>query len=387
MYKNLFPRAQEVAYLDTAAEGLPLPQSEAAFSEYYRAKARGTPGREELHAVEAEALHLVARLLGTEPVNVAFLASASDALNLLALSIDWTLGDQLIISDLEFPSNVLPWLRLRQVGVEVVVVPSRHGALREEDVIGRMTPRTRMVSLSLVSYKTGSRLSCVEKIAVEARKRGAIVSIDATQALGRCTVCLDGVDYLMSSSFKWLLGPHGLGIVYIHPELRKRFNPASVGWYSVKDLFSRDRFKSYDLKEGAACLSAGMPNFPSIYALRPGIEFLLQVGINQIYQGLSSVVQRLRKGLCDLGVNLLTPEGAEFSSGIVSFAHPRAEEIGAALKRQGIIVWAGDGRVRASVHLYNDMSDVDRYLDALRPILARVGVSACLEISGQACGQ
>lgn len=372
VYKHLFPRAQEVAYLDTAAEGLPLPAVEQSFSEYYRAKARGTPGREELHAVESEALELVARLLGTEPANVAFLASASDALSLLALSIDWRPGDQVLISDLEFPSNVLPWLRLKkQMGLDVVVISSDRGGLCSKQVIERITGRTRVISLSSVSYKTGSRLTGIEEIGIAAKEVGAVICMDATQALGRCPVSLEGVDYLVSSSFKWLLGPHGLGIVYIAPEFRQQFQPPSVGWYSVEDLFSNRRFESYQLKDGAACLPSGMPNFPCIYAFRPGVEFLLQAGINRIYQELTPLVVRLREGLSSLGVDLLTPEGAEFSSGIVSFAHPRAEEIGAALEHQGIIVWAGDGRVRASVHLYNEMSDVDRYLEALRSILKR----------------
>lgn len=371
MHKNLFPRAGEVTYLDSAAEGLPLPEIEQSFAEYYCAKARGTPGRREFHAAEAETLCLVARLLGTEPANIAFLASASDALSLLALSIDWKPGDQVIISDLEFPSNVLPWLRLKQEGLEVVVIPSNGGALRCERVIERITARTRLISLSLVSYKTGAYLPGIQKIGAEAKRVGAIVSVDATQALGRCPVGLAGVDYLMSSSFKWLLGPHGLGIVYIAPEFRRRFNPAAIGWYSVKDLFSENRFASYQLKEGAASLSLGMPNFPSIYALRRGIEFLVQVGVDRIYRELGPIVERLREGLCKLGLNLLTPAGAESASGIVSFTHPKAEELGAALEKEKVIVWAGDGRVRASIHLYNDMSDVDHYLGMLSSILRR----------------
>jgi len=119
VYKSLFPAAQRVTYLDTAAEGLPLPQCEVAFSQYCRAKARGTPGRGKLHEVEADTSRLVARLLGTDSANVGFLGCASDALNLLALSLDWTPGDQVIITDLEFPSNLLPWLHLRQMGVRV----------------------------------------------------------------------------------------------------------------------------------------------------------------------------------------------------------------------------------------------------------------------------
>ncbi len=139
MYKNLFPTAQQMTYLDTAAEGLPLTECEGAFSQYCRAKARGTPGRREFHAVEAETLDLVARLLGTETANVAFLGCATDALNLLAHSLDWAPGDQLVISDLEFPSNVLPWLRLKQMGVDVEVISGSRGALREEEIVARIT--------------------------------------------------------------------------------------------------------------------------------------------------------------------------------------------------------------------------------------------------------
>jgi cysteine desulfurase / selenocysteine lyase len=369
MYKHLFPEAAGVTYLDTAAEGLPLPQIEESFCEYYQDKAHGTPGRRRFHAIEAEALRLVARLLGTESGNVAFLASASDALSLLALSIEWKPGDQVVISDLEFPSNVLPWLRLKRMGVEIVVIPSALGALQKEQTVKRITSKTRLISLSLVSYKTGAYLAGTQEIGAAAKRVGAIVCVDATQALGRCPVPLEGVDYLVSSSFKWLLGPHGLGVVYISPELQHEFRPAGVGWYSVQNLFSSDRFERYELKPGAACLPIGMPNFPSLYAIRPGLELLLKVGVTRIHEELTPVVGRLRDSLCELGLDLLTPAGSEFVSGIVSFAHSKAEEVGAALEREGIIVWAGDGRVRASVHLYNELSDVDRYIETLKSSL------------------
>ena len=171
----------------------------------------------------------------------------------------------------------------------------------------------------------------MEGIAAAAHKVGAVVCIDATQALGRCPVSLEGVDYLMSSSFKWLPGPHGLGIVYIAPQFRPRFNPANVGWYSVNDLFSSRRFETYELKNGAACAVAGMPNFSSIYALRQALQFVLQVGVERVDRELKPVVARLRQGLHELGVELLTPDGSEVASGIVAFAHPQAEEIGHAL--------------------------------------------------------
>src|SRR5208283_1487011 len=221
MYKHLFPMAAEAVYLNTAAEGLPLPECEEAFREYCAAKARGMSGRVQCHAAEAMTIELAAQLLGTRPSNIALLSSASEALNVLATSIDWKPGDQVIISDLEFPSNVLCWLRLKGMGVELRVARSDEGALRWERIAEMISPRTRLLSLSLVSYKTGAYLSFVESLAREARRVGAVVAVDATQALGRCPVSVDGVDYLVSSSFKWLLGPHGLGIVYVSPEFRK----------------------------------------------------------------------------------------------------------------------------------------------------------------------
>lgn len=369
MYKRFFPHAQQVIYLDTAAEGLLLPQCAEALAAYARAKTLGTPGRREFHRTEAETLALAAQLLGTEPMNVALLPSASDAFNALATSLDWKPKDHIIISDLEFPSNVLPWLRLRSLGVDVTIVPSEKGSLSWESVVGRITPRTRLISLSLVSYRTGAYFPSVARIAAEAHAAGALLAIDATQALGRCPVSLDGVDYLMSNTFKWLLGPHGLAITYLSPEFRRKLRPASIGWYSVKNAFSPGRFETYELKDGAHCLPVGTPNFPSIYALRQALEFMLQVGVERLDQQLKPLVTELRQGFANLGLDLLTPADPEYASGIVSFAHARPEELGRRLEEKGIVVWAGDGRVRASVHLYNEADDIDRCLGALGSIL------------------
>ena len=369
--KALFPRATEVAYLDTSAEGLPVPGCAEAFQQYFRDKSQGTPGRKALHRVEAETIALVAELLATDPENVTFLANASDAFNLLANSLEWHAGDEIIISDLEFPSNVLPWLRLQQRGVRVVLISAVAGAMTWQRVTAHITARTRLISLSLVSYWSGAYLPDVPRIAEAARRVGAILSIDATQAFGRCPVSLEGVDFLMSSSFKWLLGPHGLGIVYISPSFRDRLaNPASIGWYSVGNVFSADRFERYDLKPGARCLAAGMPNFLSIYGLRASLSFLRDIGIHRIFENLRPVVDQLRRGCSTLGCDMLTPAEEQFASGVVAFRHPRADRIGAALAQRNIVVWGGDNRVRASVHLYNDTGDVTRFLEALEAVLA-----------------
>jgi cysteine desulfurase/selenocysteine lyase len=363
--KANFPRSREVAYLDTAAEGLPPQSTQEAFARYYEAKATGTPGRRRLFAEESEVQQLAGRLLGTRGDRVALLSSASEGLNRLAASIAWQPGDEVLIDDLEFPSNVVVWLPLRDRGVVLRVVPSRDGVLCPEDFTARIGPRTRVVSVSQVSYKTGTQLPFLSELSREARRAGALFCVDATQALGRVPVGVTGVDYLVASSYKWLLGVHGLGIVYLSPELEERLTPAAVGWYSIRDLFTPERFETFSYKSGAARLLLGMPNFPAVYALREGLEYLLAVGVERIESALRPLVRKLRSGLEDRGFALLTPAGPEFASGILSFAQADAENTGAKLEREGVIVWAGDGRVRMSVHLYNDESDIDRLFGAL----------------------
>jgi cysteine desulfurase / selenocysteine lyase len=363
--KANFPRSREVAYLDTAAEGLPPQSTQEAFARYYEAKASGTPGRRRLFAEESEVRQLAGRLFGTSGDRVALLSNASEGLNRLAASIAWQPGDEVLIDDLEFPSNVVVWLPLRDRGVVLRVVPSHDGVLRLEDFTTQIGPRTRMVSVSQVSYKTGTQLPFLPELSREARRAGAFFCVDATQALGRVPVGINGVDYLVASSYKWLLGVHGLGIVYLSPELEERLTPAAVGWYSVRDLFTPECFETFSYKSGAARLLLGMPNFPSMYALRAGLECLLAIGVERIESALRPLVRKLRSGLEDRGFALLTPAGPEYASGILSLAQADAEDTGAKLEREGVIVWAGDGRVRMSVHLYNDESDVDRLFGAL----------------------
>lgn len=369
-YKDFFPRARQVTYLDTAAEGLPLPAAEEALSAYYRDKACGSPGRRNFYAREYECRASVARLLGCPVDDVALVSSATEALAILANSLGLKPGDEVVINDLEFPSNVLPWLRLRDAGVVVRVAHAAGGRIALEDFAAVIGPRTRLVTISQVSYKTGTHFPYLAALGALAHQAGAVFCVDATQALGRLPVALTGVDYLVASTYKWMLGVHGLGVLYCAPELRQRLIPSSMGWYSVNDVFGEQRFERFTLKADAVRFMGGMPNFPGIYALKTGVDFLLQVGVENIDRGLRPLVARLRQGLADRGLELLTPPDPELASGIVSVATPNAREAGSLLDERGIHTWYGDGRVRASVHLYNDEEDIERYLAVLPEVLA-----------------
>lgn len=375
--EDAFARRVGEVYLDTAAEGLlPLCATEA-MDAYLRDKGRGTPGREAMFEEEERSKCVAARLLAARPENVALLPSATDALNLLANSLDWRPGDEVVTTDLEFPSGVLAFLRLRDRGVRLQVVPSRGGAVDPGRLCSAIGPATRVVVLSQVSYKTGTNMGDISAVAAEARRRGALVCVDATQAMGRVPVSMEGVDLLTASSYKWLLGVHGAAIVCLGEGLRDRVLPGAAGWYSVVDVFGPNRFTEFHWKAGAGRLVGGMPNFSAIYVLRRSLELMETFGVAQIHRRLAPHMAALRAGLERMGLEVLTPPGRDGDSGIVSFAHREHEAIGAALEKRGIVVWRGDGRVRVSVHLYNTARDVEALLGGIEAVLAEEAIGNC----------
>ncbi|HUQ90898.1 MAG TPA: aminotransferase class V-fold PLP-dependent enzyme [Bryobacteraceae bacterium] len=378
-HKQQFSIREGVSYLDTAAEGLPPLDGEAALAAYWREKSKGTPGRARLYQEQRELEAAAARLLNTAVQNITLLSHSSEALNLLANSIDWKPGDEVLICDLEFPSNVVVWLRLQRLGVKLVVIPSSHGVIELSDWTARLSSRTRLVSVSQVSYKSGTQIPYMSALAEAAHSAGALFCVDATQALGRVPVSVVGVDYLVASSYKWLLGTHGLAVVYESPELRERIPAATAGWFSEAKLFHSARFEASTSKSTAARLQAGMPNFPAIFALRAGLECLLKVGVERIDQELRPLIAALRSGLEEQGLALLTPAAATHASGIVSFSCGEGEALAASLAEKGVIVWGGDGRVRISLHLYNDGEDVQRCLAAVRACTAGMKTYALLQ--------
>ena len=163
--------------------------------------------------------------------------------------------------------------------------------IRLEDITSRLTARTKLVSVSQVSYKSGTQFPYLKELGAEAHKAGALFCVDATQALGRVPVGVDNVDYLVASSYKWLFTPHGLGITYCSPELLERLTPATAGWYGVPNIFTPDRFERFEYKPGAARFAAGMPNFSSIYALRTSLKYLTEIGVAHLDESLRVVFE------------------------------------------------------------------------------------------------
>lgn len=362
-----FPILRSMTYLNTAAEGIPPPAVGEALARYFADKLLGMDGRDR-HFAEREACRAAAaRLLGMQTEEIGLCTSSSEAYNLAALALRLQPGDEVVINDLDFPAGATPWLsKVWQATVRVW--RSREGALYPEDLAPLLGQRTRLVAASLVSYVNGFVLPILPVIETIRRNSDALFALDVTQALGRIPLDLTDVDLVVSSTHKWILASHGGGIVGVPAHRAAEWTVPAGGWFNLENAFTEESLQRLEHKPGAAGFTVGMPNFPAIYAVRAGLEYIDGVGVAAIDDHARPLVDACREGLELLGLELLAPK-QERSAGILAFRHARAAEIAAHLHERNIHVMQPGERIRISLHGYNTIGDVERILAAINEVI------------------
>jgi len=371
-----FPALSTRVYLNTAAEGIPPPGVGAALSNYFADKQLGMDGRLRHAEVHTAARRLAAAMIGLETDDVAICSCSSEAFNLAAMALGPEPGDDIVVTDLDFPASVTPFLQAR-CPAEVKLWRSRGGILHADDLVGLLSPRTRLVSLPLVSFYNGFRADVPAIATVVHRHSPALLAVDVTQGLGRIPLdresgALVGADLVVSSTHKWLLGPHGGGIVGVPPARRSEWTVPAGGWFNIRDAFGAGRFDAAESLPGAASFSVGMPNYPALYPIRAALEYLFHVGVGAIDRHAGALVAQCLAGLGGLGVDLLSPTDPRHLAGILAFRHPQAEAIHRHLHARGIHVMHHAGRLRVAIHGYNTGADVETLLRELAGALDTV---------------
>jgi selenocysteine lyase/cysteine desulfurase len=367
-----FPTLQTMTYLNTAAEGIPPLAVGEALTNYFRDHQLGMEGRARHTAVWEAARAQAAALFGLTTEEVAICSSSSEAFNLAALALRVLPGDEVIVNDLDFPSGCTPWLQATSPAT-VRVWQAREGALRVEDLIPLLGPRTRLVTTSLVSYYNGYRIPLPAVVEAVRRHSPALLALDVTQALGRIPLDLAGVDLVISSAYKWILAAHGGGLVGVPKARAAEWTVPAGGWFNLQNAFEPDRYEGVTSKPGAAGFTVGMPSYPAIYAIRAALDYLQTVGIPAIDAAASPLVDRCLDGLQRLPVTLLTPPERESIAGIIAFRHPDLETIARRLLAADVHVMHHAGRLRVSIHGYNTEEDIVHFLETLEEALHHVG--------------
>lgn len=364
-----FPSLSGMTYLNTAAESIPPRCAEEAIEAYRHDKARGMKGRDG-HFAQVEACREVsARMLGLQPSEVSFCSCSSEAYNLLASALQLGAGDEVVVTDLDFPAGVTPWLRAADVPT-MRVWKAVEGELGIGDLVPLLNERTRLVQVSLVSFYNGHRIDWRPfHDAVRRLAPNAIISVDVTQALGRVVLDCDGADILISSTHKWTLGIHGGCIIGIPEASAARLTTRAGGWLHLQNAFDSDRFERAVPKAGAASFSVGMPNFVALYALNASLRYLEGVGVVNIAAHADPLVASAEEGLRQLGVKPMCRWQPKNATGILAFQHPRSTELHAALERENVHVMHNAGRIRIAVHGYNTQNDINHFLQVLGTLL------------------
>jgi selenocysteine lyase/cysteine desulfurase len=371
-----FPVLEEVVYLNTGSIGLePLPVQAAGEELGRQIAGRGTVGFDD--EVEKRVGDVpraaTARLLGADPDDVAVVTHATEALCQVAWWLKPGEGQNVVSADLEFPSVTYPWLRLaRDTGVEVRLAPALDdpAAFSLDTIAGAVDERTAAICVSHVQYATGHRLD-PERLVELARSVGAVLVLDATQSAG--VVPLDapglGVDVLVSSGYKWLCSAPGAGICYLRRDLWEELDPPFVGWKSTEDAVAFDA-RTIPLANAARRLEYSTPAYAAGAALTAAVDYLLDLGLENVLEHDLALAGELRDGLERLGADVLTPAEDDRRAGIVIARFPGHEgaALAGALADAGVIVSPRLGAVRFSLHHFNDSSDVERALAALAAI-------------------
>jgi selenocysteine lyase/cysteine desulfurase len=312
----------------------------------------------------------LAKLIGAQQSRIAWVDNVSNGISILANGIEWKTGDRIILNDLEFPSNVYPFLNLKRFGVEIDIVKSRNGIVDVEDIRQTVTPKTRLISISSVQFLSGYRAD-IEALGSLCKEKGIIFCVDAIQAAGvvEIDVVKSNIDFLCGGTQKWLMSSQGLSYIYITEELQNRITQQNVGWASVNDAWNLLDYK-LSLKSSAERFQTGTMNVLGICLFDAALDLFLNFGMKNVESRILDNTEYFIKSLTEIGVEpVLNNTEKKNYGGIISFKHENATGLFQFLQDKRIFGAVREGMIRFSPHFYNTKEEIDLVVKELKECL------------------
>jgi selenocysteine lyase/cysteine desulfurase len=364
-----FGHARDFVYLNHAAAGLlPRRTRDVLVALVEGQAAKGVLGVVAVESNLGRIRERVGRFIGASGEEIAFLRNTGDGANVIARGLEWQAGDEIILSDNEFGANAFPWIALREHGVVMRFIQTP-GERMTPDVLRRMmTERTRVVTVSWVSFGDGYRHD-LAALAEIAHAHGALFCVDAIQALGAfpLDVKAAGIDALYAGGAKWLLALPGVSFLYVDAALQDRLAVRWRGWKDVADIWN---FLDYDqpLAPNASRYEGGTQNFLGMASLESSMDVLDEAGVERIAPHVLALTDHLVEGLQRCGAEIESERGPGVSSGIVTFRLPGVDpvELGRRLGRAQIVTTYRSSGIRVSPHGHNTVADIDALLAAVK---------------------
>ena len=385
---------KKLVYLDSGATSQkPQVVIDAEVDFYTKHNAAAHRGAHQL-AEEATELfeasrQTVADFLGAKSEEIVFTKGATESLNLLAYAIGNAEpgnkfaigpGHTIVVSEMEHHANLIPWQQLaKRSGAELKwfgVTPD--GRLDESNIDSLITSKTKVVAITQQSNVLGT-INNLDKIVKKAHEVGAIVIVDACQSVPHIPVDVTklGADFLTFSGHK-ILGPTGVGVLWGRYELLNELPPFLFGGSMIENVTMTDATWA----EAPRRFEAGVPNMAQVVGLGAAIKYIQKIGLQNIHEHEESLTAYLIKNLLAIeGVSIVGPMDNSLRGAVVSFTvegiHPH--DLGQFLDNAGIAVRTGHhcawpltrslgvpATTRASMYLYNDQSDLDALISAVK---------------------
>ena len=335
-----------------------------------------------------DALGEASKMLSCRREELCYVNRVTQGLNMVADMMPLERGDNIVVTDLGYPSNVFVWFPYREKGVEIRRIRHEDGLISTEDFEKAVDDRTKVVSISSVEWTSGLRYD-MKALSGVAHEHGAYLVDDSYQAMGPVEIDLhdSGVDFFTAGSEKWMCCPAMTGVFYIREGIWDVFEPSYRYYGNVEEAFAsgapwekpdHDNHASYlkPLYRDARKHYRGCVSEEFHWGYHAALEYFNELGSASIEKRTAELSQYLIEGLKEQPVKVNTPEepcerGALVTYNTGSFA--KNQQIYDTLKKDGIVVAhryaAGVGGLRVSCHFFNTFEEIDRLLELQRKLL------------------
>ena len=298
--------------------------------------------------------------------------SATYGVHLLANGLPLRAGDEIVLMRNDFPTDILPWLHLKDKGVLVHQIQPAGEVLTLAEVEAALTPKTKVVCLPQVHSFSGWPLD-ITAIGNMCHRHGILFIVNMSQTIGAFEVNVAGlpIDAVVCAGYKWLLGPYGTGFCWVKTELRERLEYPQAYWISLMDenaLSTKDEIVLKKDRSSRRYDIFGTANFFNYVPWKASIEYLFNIGMAQVQGYNQLLVDRIIDGMDIEQFELLSPVDKGRRTNIVVFSHrdrARNANILEYLKTQGVYAALWKSKLRLSPHIYNTMEDIERLLSVL----------------------
>lgn len=355
---------EDVIYLNHAAVAPWPTRTERAVNDFCRENVTiGSKKYSHWLQVEAQLKQQVAELINAASCDeIALVKNTSEALSFVAYGLDWQAGDNIVTSDEEFPSNMIPWESLSEQGVAVKKTNLNNVADPTLALIEQIDASTRLLTISSVQYASGLRVD-LERLGQACQKHQVLFCIDAIQSVGAFVfdVQKTQADFVMADGHKWMLGPEGLGFFYCKKSVMDKLKLTQFGWHMVEDMGNYDS-PVWETAQSARRFECGSPNMLSIHALSASLSLLLEIGIEQVSK---SIVQRgqyvIDKVAANRQLSLLSKPNPDGNNIVVfKLAQGNTALLFDYLTKNNVVCAKRGGGIRFSPHFYTPLSVIDR---------------------------